>query len=178
MPDTPVKNTSNAKQTINSIQATKKATESITKLNEEIKQYAEHPSIGIDEETIMAFIADRKWKLNPVGHTKTIRDQIKTLYLEIVAILKSEKTQLDVISNLDKIDKITKQILELGLDKTFDYDKEADEPDVGPVALKLLAQEVGHFLVVRGGRVASKHLQTLQSIDQLNRLLGSNTMKG
>jgi len=176
--DPPVEETLSKKQTrLDSIQAAKKATESIIKMNQEIKEYAENPSIGIDEETIMAFIADRKWKLNPIGHTKTIRDKIKALYLEIITILKTEKTQVDVISNLDKIDKIAKQILELGLDKTFNYDKEADEPDVGPIALKLLAQEVGHFLVVRGGRVASKHLQTLRTIDQLNHLLDSNIMK-
>lgn len=158
-------------------QANKKETDLIFNLNQKILDYTKKPDIGIDEETIMAFIANRKWKLNPIGHTKTIRDQIKKLHLDIITILKTEKTQLDVIGNLDAIDVLVKQILELGLDETFDYDKEADEPDVGPIALKLLAQEVGHFLVVRGGRVALKHLQTLRSVDQLNQLLESNTTK-
>lgn len=168
---------SDVDNTIDSAQITQRAITSITQLNQEIKEYAANPGIGINEETTMAFIADRKWKLNPNGHTKKIRTEIKNLYLEIVTVIKSQKTQIDVISNMDKLDELAKQILTLGLDNTFDYDAEADNVNIGPVALKLLAQEVGHFLVVRGGRVASKHLQTLRTVDQLNLLLNSDTMK-
>lgn len=152
----------------------KKILQTAEKISKEIEEYAKDPSLGISDETMMAFIGDRKWKLNPLGHTKSIRDIIKKDYLEIIQIITNQQTQIDVISNIDKIDNLTKKILEMGLDDTFNYDKSAEDIDIGPAQLRLLAQEIGNFLVVQGGKGASRHLQTLQKLNQFNLLTSSN----
>jgi len=148
------------------------------KTQKDLKNYEKNPELGIDEETMMAFVANRKWKLNPIGHTKIIRDKIKTDYQELIEIITSQLTHVEVISNIDKIDELTKQILQNGLDPTFNYDVEANDIDIGPFALRLLAQEIGHFLVVRGGKVGARHLQTLQAISLAKRLLDFDTSTG
>jgi len=132
----------------------------------ELKEIVKNVHIGINDETMMAFVGKRTWKLNPNAHTKTIRDKIQKLYLEFIQTIGKQKTQIDVISDVAKLDEISRQILELGLEN-FDYHVEADEVDVGPAQLKYLSQEIGNFLVVQGGKGATQHLRMLLKLNQL-----------
>lgn len=143
------------------------ATKHIGKQLAEIKELVKNPALGINNETMMAFIGNRTWKLNEQGHIKSIRNEIKTHYLELIKIITNQKTQIEALENIDKIDELSKLILVLGLDSTFDYDAAAEDTDIGPGQLRYLAQEIGHFLVVQGGRGASKHLQLLLKLNQM-----------
>lgn len=137
------------------------------KTRDELIHYAENPIIGIDTDNLHAFIKNHRWNINPSGHTKTIRDQLKILLKEFLSIINKQKTQIDVLDIDNKIDDIMKQILTLGL-INFDYDKEADDPGVGPINLKFLGQELAHFLVVQGGKEGSTHSKMLQKLAQLS----------
>lgn len=134
---------------------------SIDDITNELNEYAKNPDLGINEETMMAFVKNNKWKLAENCTTKSIRDKIKTNYMALIKTIQSQKNQMEIMANMEKIDELTKNILTDALDTTFNYDKAADTPDIGPLTLQYLAQETGHFLVVEGGKVASKHSQML-----------------
>ncbi len=157
------------KQTPEQIQKQKEFVENVIT---QIKEYRENPSLGIDPETFMAFIGTDKtkrvWKLNPQGHTKTNRDKIKKANLELIELITNTKTSIQQIKNIDKIDELTNTILTLGLDSSFDYNKSAEDELVGPAQLRFLAQEIGHFLVVLGGKAGYKHSKMLQLMEQFS----------
>lgn len=134
---------------------------------EELIKYGNDPIIGVDYEKMQAFITNHRWAINPDGHIKSIRDQMKTLFKNYMTLINNVKNQLDIINIQDKLDELAKKILTLGL-IDFDYDKEADDPEVGPVNLKLLCQEISYFLVVEGGITGSKHSKMLQRLAQIN----------
>lgn len=152
-----------------SIDEIAKSTAKIKEIAETITNYSKNPLIGIDAEKLQAYVTNHRWEINPNGHIKSIRDPIKEMLKEFLKIINSQKTQLDVLDSQEKTDKVAKEILTIGL-VNFDYDKEADDPQVGPVNLKYLAQEIGYFLVVQGGKEGYLHSKMLQQLDQLTQL--------
>ncbi len=56
-------------------------------LLKEFQDYQKNPTVSIDYENMLGCIGDHKWKINPSGHIKKIRNQIKehmTAFLEII----------------------------------------------------------------------------------------------
>jgi len=147
----------------------KEIDEELAKLKEltaKITNYSKNPLIGIDADKLQAFITNHRWAINPDGHIKSIRDKIKVQLKEFLEIIANQKTQIDVLDSQEKTDAIAKIILELGL-VDFKYDENAEDPEIGPVNLKFLAQELGYFLVVQGGKDGYTHSKMLQQLDQL-----------
>ena len=145
------------------------AVKKLSEMTKEVVDYAKSPDIGIDSTELHAFIKNHKWVVNPRGHTKTIRNEIRKLMSSFLKINQNLKSQADVYESQADVDDIMKQILEKGL-VDFHYDVEAEDPELGPTPLKLLAQELAHFLVVIGGKVGSKHSEMLQKQEQLSQL--------
>ena len=142
------------------------------KLEQEIDNAIKNPDFGIATDELIAFAARReiKWRMREDGHTKAVRDQL----IKISDDYKFTMKKFDEVnrSRAEKeaiYEKCTKKILELSL-VDFDYEKYANDARVGPQVLGILANHILHFFVEIGGRDVSKHLQTLQHIDTLNRL--------
>ena len=161
---------SNIDKSILDSEKTIQATKQTAKTLSELKVMAKNLPLGVDDETMMAFVGIRKWKLNPSGHIKSIRDEIKKNYSELITIISNQKTQLEGLNNIDKIDELSKKILTSGLDEKFNYDKCAEDIDIGPAQLRYLAQEVAHFFVVQGGKGATRQLQMLLKLEQMKLL--------
>jgi len=141
----------------------------LEKLSSELIEYGKNPDIGVDFENLLGYIHNHKWAIKPNAHIASIRNKIRDLYVELIELPQQTKTSLDVYKIQGQTDELVKQILETGL-VNFDYAKEADDIDLGPVALKLLAQEIAAFLVVRGGKVAATHSKMLQKLAMLEHL--------
>lgn len=141
----------------------------LEKLSSEIIEYGKNPDIGVDFENLQGYIHNHKWAIKPNAHIASIRNTIRDLYVELIELPNQIKSSLDVYKLQAQTDELVQQILEIGL-VNFDYTKEADHIDLGPVALKLLAQEIAAFLVVRGGRVAATHSKMLQKLAMLEHL--------
>lgn len=144
--------------------------EELTKKKEllkEFKDYQKNPTVSIDYENMLGCIGDHKWKINPSGHIKKIRNQIKEHLTAFLEVIETHKTQLDILKTQDILEDHTIKILDLCL-VDFNYDIEAEDPEVGPIQLKFLAQELSFFLVVEGGKGASKHSQMLQKLALFN----------
>jgi len=159
-----------AAKTEKSAEATKTEIKIIRQNILDVQEYLKDPVLGINEETMMAFIGKRTWKIDDSANSKSIRDIIRNNYLAIVELITNQKTQIEILKNISTLDDHTKIILEAGLDNTFEYDIAAEDRAIGPSQLRYLAQELGHFLVVLGGKGGSKHSQMLQKLSQMNLL--------
>ena len=155
-----------------------KITDTDKKSINELKEYLKNPDIGVEEDTLIAFIGKNPqtritWKIRPDGWTKIIRDQIRLIAKNFKVEMKKLENQKEdsVYEQEDLYEKSTKQILELGL-IGFDYEKSANDVKAGPSALGLLANEVRVFLVEHP-QVVSKHLQMLSKLESLTASSGS-----
>jgi len=151
----------NVSKSSEKIKQDKLKNEALEKLTTEINEYTKNPDIGVDYDKLHCYIHNHRWHIKSNAHISSIRNSIRDWYIELLELPSQIKTSLDVYKIQPQFDALSKKILETGL-SDFDYDKEADDPELGPVALKLLAQELAAFLVVRGGKVAATHSKMLQ----------------
>lgn len=148
---------------------TKSENDAMAKLQNEVNEYNKNPDIGIDYEKLLGYIHNHKWAIKPNAHVSSIRDPIRDYYIELLEQPEKIKTKLDAYKIQAKMDELAKNILVKGF-VNFDYNKEADDVELGPVALRYLAQELASFLVVRGGKVAATHSKMLQKLAMLELL--------
>ena len=118
--------------------------------------------IGVDymsSPTAYAYVGDKRWPIKRTALTKSVMDAVTKAvagYEEAIRKLAADADPSD-IKRLAVYDAAGRAILEAALDG-FDYDREAEDPDVGPSQLGLLGTEVKDFLIVGGARGA-RHVQ-------------------
>ena len=133
----------------------------------EVNEYIENPNIGIHWETLKAYAHKRTFDINPSGHIKTSKDAIRAIQNKYLEEMKTAIKSHDQMAQNDIYEKASEEILAIAL-VNFDYNKEADDPDLGPTVLGQLATEVATFLVVQGGKAGFQHWQMLQKLGTLN----------
>lgn len=134
---------------------------------DEIKNQMEDADIKVETDTLIAKIGKLEWKINPLGHTKNVRDSLLQIQDDF------KKAMTDLIQKdagekekSDLVEKINRQIMELSV-IGFKYDKVANDIQAGPVAIDFLTKELTAFLVVKGGKVGMKHSQMLSNLIDL-----------
>ena len=141
-------------------------------LESEIKTSMLNPKYGIRSDSLTAFAGTKTWKINPTGHTLSVRHQL----LELMEKSEQRAAELEKsgtrYQGILEYEKTTRKILDIGL-VHFDYDMAADDPQIGPHMLGRLAGELQIFLVENGGREGTQYLQMLQKLDTLNRYRSS-----
>ena len=154
----------------------KTVAETMDDLEAEIKTELLKPKFGIRSDSLVAFAGSKTWKINPIGHTLSIRHRL----LELME--KSEKRAAELektgtrYQGILEYEATTKKILDIGLVR-FDYDAAADDPQIGPHMLGRLAGELQIFLVENGGREGTQYLQMLQKLDTLSRYRSSMDLR-
>jgi len=132
------------------------------KITNELIEYSKNPNVGINFEIPEAFANGHTFKINPHGHEKKYKDQIraiqKTFDEKIMSVPK-----MDLLKANDINEEASKQILEIAL-VNFNYDEWANHVDVGPTVLEQMTNEVATFLVVQGGKAGFKHWQMQQKL--------------
>ena len=146
----------------------------IQKLTEELQTIQDNRSWGIKPEELTAYVAGgkHKWRFND-ANPRHVRLQMASIMDRLrVKVDKLEKSggAGTAVARLKLEEASNKQTLETALEG-FDYDDLTDNQNVNPFELSYLASEIYSFLVVNGGKVGVAHLQMLQKLDTLNRLL-------
>ena len=125
----------------------------IAEITAKINHEKDTAVLGIRADRLQAFIGDKKWKINPLGHTRLVRNQLIDItdeYSQRMQELEESGTRRE---REDYYESANRRILDLGL-MDFNYDEMADDPAAGPVALGMLAKELEAFLVEQGGATA------------------------
>ena len=122
--------------------------------------------LGVRADRLQAFIGAKKWKINPLGHTRTVRNQIIDITDEYGEKMKELEATGTRREREDYYESANRRILQLAL-VDFNYDEMADDPAAGPVVLGMLARELEAFLADQGGAIAVQYSQTLQDLATL-----------
>ena len=119
---------------------------------------AEDPNLGVNWKTATpyAYIGRKHWNLKPGGLSQTNIEKLILISEEHDKFMQVKHTELETFKMKNKC---AKQILELTLEK-FVWSKAANDNNIGPALLFILAAEVKDFLD-RGGKVGRQRLQTL-----------------
>lgn len=122
----------------------------------ELQEYSKNPNVGINWEIPEAFAYDHKFKINPEGHLKKNKDKIRAIQKKVYTNVNEAMKTNDLYKSNDILEAGSKELLELGL-VGFNYDEWANHIDLGPTVLEQMANEVGTFLVVQGGKAGYQH---------------------
>ena len=128
--------------------------------------------MGIDFETMKAYIGNQSWELKPYAHTKKHLEKISaSLNLHKKAIDAFKAAEISEDELLKSTNKTAKENLELSL-IGFIYEDAANDSELGPKVLADLSGMLKDFLVYVGGSPGVKRLR--QQSQQMTRL-GSPT---
>ena len=122
--------------------------------------------LGVRPDRLQAYIGSKKWKINPLGHTRTVRNQLIDITDEYGPKMRELEESGTRREREDYYEGVNKRILDLAL-VHFDYDTMAEDQAAGPVALGMLARELEAFLVDQGGATAVNFSLTLQNLATL-----------
>lgn len=115
--------------------------------------------IGVDymsSPEAHAYVGGKRWPLKKVALTKRVVDNVLKAVAEYDKVIGSpDHTDIE---KFNLYSEASRKILEATLDD-FEYDAEANNPDVGPALLGLLGTEVKDFLLL-GGALGARHVQT------------------
>ena len=151
--------------------------EAYKKLAASVEESYKHPPFRIDPARLCMIVGNNlvEWPIKEDAHTPPIRNTVMTLAehyekkaKEIADAPRSERESLSA--------SVDKEILELTLEK-FSYDTEARNPQVGPVLLHLICNEMYVFLVELGGATGYQYSQMQHNIRLLNHFHSSQNSK-
>ena len=147
----------------------------------EVSEYYKNRSFGVKPHMLEAFCGVHKWKINPKGHTRTVRNKLMGIvdnYTEQLTVRKERNngsTLAGSSADIKIYEDATRDMLSLALVgfTNEEYDKLADDEDVGPALLGHLAVELKVFLVDNGGKAAAQHSLMQQALAQLTGFSGT-----
>jgi len=144
--------------------------------NVKLQNYIDNPNVGVNWETLIAFANGHEFKVNPKGHIKSNKDEIRKIQKDYTQKMTTSEIKRDVLSKSDLYEEISEKLAKLCL-VDFDYNVWANHEDLGPTVIGQMITEVSTFLVVQGGKAGYKHWQMQHQFAMLTQLNLSSTSK-